>query len=291
MNVSAPSVPPIVFITDPANNTVFAEPANVTIQASATDSDGTVTNVQFLLGSPVLANKSLPPFSVVASNLAAGSYTLSAIASDNLGAKATNSVSITVVTPVALTISGGATIAARKFSIQLCGQRGIALRRATLDRFDLEQLDGPHHQYRRQQSGDFRGHLRDEQSRILSRRPVAESVRAVRKFYMPLWLLAVSALLCSLPLSLPVKAAGLPFSSNTSGSSERVFAAKGVVEELKLDEQKIVIRHEAVSNFMAAMTMPFKVKETNELAGLSAGGRNFIPTACDRNEKLGGSTS
>ncbi len=60
------------------------------------------------------------------------------------------------------------------------------------------------------------------------------------------------------------ESAGLPLPSSASGSSERVFAAKGVVEELKPDGQTVIIRHEAISNFMAAMTMPFKVKETND---------------------------
>ncbi len=48
--VAAANVPPTVTITNPASGTVFAAPASVTIQASASDSDGTVTNVQFLVG-------------------------------------------------------------------------------------------------------------------------------------------------------------------------------------------------------------------------------------------------
>ena len=46
------------------------------------------------------------------------------------------------------------------------------------------------------------------------------------------------------------------------------FMAKGTVMELKPDGRTVVIRHEAISNFMAAMTMPFKVKDPNELADL-----------------------
>ena len=37
--------------------------------------------------------------------------------------------------------------------------------------------------------------------------------------------------------------------------------AKGTVMELKPDGRTVVIRHEAISNYMAAMTMPFKVKD------------------------------
>jgi plastocyanin len=99
--VAAPNSPPVVTITNPASGTVLAAPANVTIQASATD-DGLVTNVQFLVGSTVLTNKATAPFFAMTNNLPAGNYTLSAIASDDLGAKATNTVSISVVTPLLL---------------------------------------------------------------------------------------------------------------------------------------------------------------------------------------------
>jgi protein SCO1/2 len=50
-----------------------------------------------------------------------------------------------------------------------------------------------------------------------------------------------------------------------------MFIAKGVVQELKPDVRMVVIRHEAISNYMAAMTMPFKVKDPKELAGLQRG--------------------
>lgn len=49
------------------------------------------------------------------------------------------------------------------------------------------------------------------------------------------------------------------------------FAVKGVVLELKPDDQTVVIEHEAISNYMAAMTMPFNVKQPQELAGLQSG--------------------
>jgi chitinase len=97
--------PPSVTITNPVSGTVFAAPANVTIQASASDTDGTVTNVQFLVGSTVLSNAAAAPFSAVTNNLAAGSYTLSAVASDNNGVKATNAATISVVTPVQVLLS------------------------------------------------------------------------------------------------------------------------------------------------------------------------------------------
>src|SRR3989442_4166322 len=51
----------------------------------------------------------------------------------------------------------------------------------------------------------------------------------------------------------------------------RAFQARGIVRELKPDGRTVVIAHEAISNYMAAMTMAFKVKQATELAGLRQG--------------------
>src|ERR1039458_8991423 len=103
--VAAANLPPSVTITNPVSGTIFVAPANVTIHASASDTNGTVTNVQFRVGANVVANKATAPLFGVTNNLAAGSYTLFAIASDNSGATATNQVAISVVTPVPVLLS------------------------------------------------------------------------------------------------------------------------------------------------------------------------------------------
>jgi len=95
--VNPPPPPPIVDLTNPVAGQVFSAPANLTIQASAFDSGGDVTNVQFLIGATVLTNCATAPFFAVTNQLPAGAYKLSAIATDNNGLSATNSVSITVV--------------------------------------------------------------------------------------------------------------------------------------------------------------------------------------------------
>jgi chitinase len=84
-----------------------------------------VTNVQFLVGSTVLTNETTSPFAARANNLAAGSYTLSVIASDNDGATATNSVSITVVTPVPVNLSSPARSAAANFQFTYAANAGL----------------------------------------------------------------------------------------------------------------------------------------------------------------------
>jgi len=48
-------------------------------------------------------------------------------------------------------------------------------------------------------------------------------------------------------------------------------SVRGVVRELKPDGRTAIIRHEEVTNYMEAMTMPFRVRDTNELSGLKAG--------------------
>lgn len=99
---------PSVTITNPANGAVFAAPASVNIAATASDSGGTITNVQFRVGSTVLTNETAGPFAVTANISSAGSNTLSAIASDSGGVKATNSVMINVVTPSPLALGAAA---------------------------------------------------------------------------------------------------------------------------------------------------------------------------------------
>jgi protein SCO1 len=51
----------------------------------------------------------------------------------------------------------------------------------------------------------------------------------------------------------------------------QTFTVTGVVRELKADGRTVVITHEAIANYMAAMTMPFRVKQPRELAGLHPG--------------------
>jgi hypothetical protein len=124
--VAAANLPPTVSITNPASGTVFAAPANVTIQAAAADGEGTVTNVQFLVGANVVTNKATAPFSAVTNNLAAGSYTLFAIASDNSGATATNAVTISVVTPVTVLLGATQPVPPTMFRFSYTANTGLS---------------------------------------------------------------------------------------------------------------------------------------------------------------------
>ena len=97
-NCAAPvNQPPVVSITGPVSGSTFTAPATVTITANATDPDGTVAKVEFYNGTIKLGEKTSSPWSYTWNNVQAGTYSLTAVATDNSGAKTTSSpVSITV---------------------------------------------------------------------------------------------------------------------------------------------------------------------------------------------------
>jgi Bacterial Ig domain len=97
---------PSVQITTPANGASFSGPANVTVNATASDPDGTVAKVEFFHDSVKIGEDSTAPYSIVWSNVAAGSYSLTAVATDDQGATTTSgAVNITVVGNFSLTVS------------------------------------------------------------------------------------------------------------------------------------------------------------------------------------------
>ncbi len=90
--------PPIVSITEPANNGNFTAPATVVITANATDSDGSITKVDFYNGTTLLTNDFTAPYTYTITNLTAGTYTITARATDNSGTGTTSSaVAINVI--------------------------------------------------------------------------------------------------------------------------------------------------------------------------------------------------
>ncbi|MBU6398922.1 MAG: cupredoxin domain-containing protein [Verrucomicrobia bacterium] len=98
--------PPTVSITAPTNGAVLPAPFTGTLQVSASDSDGTVTNVGFFAGGALLGNATQAPFNLTVSNLAAGAYTLSAVATDDRGLQTISTpVSITVVSSLMVAIT------------------------------------------------------------------------------------------------------------------------------------------------------------------------------------------
>jgi hypothetical protein len=93
---SAVNQAPIVSITSPATNSSYNAPASITFTANAKDFDGTISKVQFFNGNTSIGSATQSPYTFTWNNVAAGSYTITAKATDNSNATTTSS-SITVV--------------------------------------------------------------------------------------------------------------------------------------------------------------------------------------------------
>ena len=87
--VNMTNCPPSVAITNLVNGASFAAPATVTIAAQAA-AFGSITNVSFYSGTGKIGESTTSPYSYTASGVAAGIYTLTAVATDNAGLKATS---------------------------------------------------------------------------------------------------------------------------------------------------------------------------------------------------------
>lgn len=93
------NVPPAVSITSPASG-FSTEDTSLTISASASDSDGLVAKVQFYRGATLIGEDTSAPFSFTWSGVTVGTYSLTAVATDNDGGTATSAaVSVTFTPP------------------------------------------------------------------------------------------------------------------------------------------------------------------------------------------------
>jgi hypothetical protein len=117
-------------LTSPANGATYSTPASVALSATGSDIDGSVTQVAFYAGSALLGIDTSSPFTLSWNNVPAGDYSLTAIATDDVGGTATSGVVIVhVVVPPGSTPFGGTTapipglIEAEKFDD---GGEGIA---------------------------------------------------------------------------------------------------------------------------------------------------------------------
>jgi hypothetical protein len=90
--VDPANVAPSVSITSPANGAAFGAPADISIKANASDSDGTISKVEFFRGSTKLGEDLTSPYSFAWANVAAGNYNLTARATDNDGGTKTSTI-------------------------------------------------------------------------------------------------------------------------------------------------------------------------------------------------------
>ncbi|RED95979.1 putative secreted protein (Por secretion system target) [Marinoscillum furvescens DSM 4134] len=105
---------PSTSITAPSNGATFTDGDNITITASASDTDGTVSKVEFYQGTTKLGEDLTSPYSYTWNTVGAGNYDLTTVATDDLGATSTSSiVSITVNSSSGLSVGSIYQITAR----------------------------------------------------------------------------------------------------------------------------------------------------------------------------------
>ena len=59
--------------------------------------------------------------------------------------------------------------------------------------------------------------------------------------------------------------------TSVSTTNQQVFQVRGIIKSVKASQKQVEIKHEAIPGYMPGMTMPFDVKDTNELTYLRAG--------------------
>jgi chitinase len=93
----AGNVAPTVAITAPSASTVYAEGDTVQIDITTSDSDGNIMKVEYYAGTYKIGEFYSAPYTIKWVGAAAGSYSLTAVTTDNIGATVTSAaVSITV---------------------------------------------------------------------------------------------------------------------------------------------------------------------------------------------------
>lgn len=101
---SAVGVPPTVALTAPAPGSTYTAPAAITLTATAADGDGTVSKVEFYNGATLLGQASASPYTFSWANVSAGTYSLTARATDN-----DNNTTTSTAVSVTVNASGGPT--------------------------------------------------------------------------------------------------------------------------------------------------------------------------------------
>ena len=97
-----PNPPPEVTLTGPPNGAVHTAPALIPITADASDTNGTVTVVEFYNGTTMIGQDTTAPYGMSWTNVPAGTYALTALARDNAGAMTVSGARDIRVDPAAL---------------------------------------------------------------------------------------------------------------------------------------------------------------------------------------------
>lgn len=98
-NTPPPNAAPTVSLTSPPSGATFNAPANISLSANAADSDGSIIKVEYFNGANLIATgAATAPYAATWANVPAGSYSITAKATDNGGAATTSpAVSVSVI--------------------------------------------------------------------------------------------------------------------------------------------------------------------------------------------------
>jgi cellulose 1,4-beta-cellobiosidase len=96
--------PPTATLTSPANGASFAQGATVPLAATASDPDGSISRVEFLVDGNLVATDTTAPYTASATGLAAGTHTARAVAFDNGSPQLSGQSAL-----VTFSVSGGGT--------------------------------------------------------------------------------------------------------------------------------------------------------------------------------------
>gem|GEM_PF-1220116 len=95
ISVELPNPPPSAAITSPVEGAAFIAPAEILITANAADSNGSIVKVEFYSGNNLLGVDFTSDYSFIWTNVAAGNYTLKAVATAD-GGKTTTSATVNI---------------------------------------------------------------------------------------------------------------------------------------------------------------------------------------------------
>jgi cytochrome c peroxidase len=101
VSLSSLNSAPSVSLLFPAAGAVFTAPASISISAAASDPDQNLSKVEFFQGAQKLGEAQATPYLLQWANVAAGTYTITARATDSGGLTASASVTVTVAAPAA----------------------------------------------------------------------------------------------------------------------------------------------------------------------------------------------
>jgi len=134
---------PTVSLTGPAQGSIFTAPANIALTANASDADGSVAKVEFFAGSTKIGEDTAVPYSATWSNVAAGTYAITARVTDNAGATRTcagATVTVGAVPPP----TPGAAVPASGLGLWLKADAGVKLNGSTVSKWTDQSGAGAH---------------------------------------------------------------------------------------------------------------------------------------------------